>query len=237
MKKFVIVPIALVIVCVLFSCSDYDVLVDEDTCVDESLIYLQCLDVGSIIVFGQYYWRILEIQEERALIITENLISQQPFANNHSSSSWEDSNMRRWLNSDFYYTFDDYDRSYIFEVTVANYGNPWFETAVSLDTVDKIFILSIDEILRYLGGEYQGEITTDDTYSSGITGIWDELDNERVALNMFGLPQWWWLRSAGQNDYHRANVLLDGSINLQGISNNTIGGVRPALWIDLEFFD
>lgn len=88
------------------------------------------------------------------------------------------------------------------------------ETHVSEEsnTNDKIFLLGINEAVNYLDLGGQRQCTTND-----------------------GKNVWWWLRSLGSNSKLAAIVNNDGSVDYNGISmDNEGGGVRPALWVNLE---
>jgi hypothetical protein len=46
---------------------------------------------------------------------------------------------------------------------------------------------------------------------------------------------WWWLRSPGDGPDFAAYVDNDGTVDLNGhLVDNSSGGIRPALWLNLE---
>jgi hypothetical protein len=60
--------------------------------------------IGSTITFGKYNWRVLDSQNNKALIITENIIAQRRF--DLSSNNWENSELKKqYLDSEFYNEF------------------------------------------------------------------------------------------------------------------------------------
>ena len=192
------------------------------------------LEVGSIIEFGSYYWRVVDIQEERALVTTTQIIKYSSFDMSSEISTWEESMVRYWLNNNFLDSFTIVEQNQIYGKMVENNGNSWFGSPMGFDTFDRIFLFSISEVLKYFGSEYYGVIVTEDGDSSIITGLWDEFDSERIVVDADGNSHWWWLRSPGQQTGMFANISVDGSINLQGVSANNRGGVRPAMWLRLE---
>ena len=189
------------------------------------------LEIGDIIEFGEYNWLVLNIEKEQALLISQNIINRRPISLSTNDHTWKNSCIRHWLNNDFYNTFDISDRNMIIPTEVINSNNKWFESYAGYDTIDYIFLLSIDEVLQYLGG---GAISYIVDGSGNLVGVSDEKAYKRIALSMIQNEHWWWLRSPGQHDNFNANVLLDGSVNIQGVHSNALaGGVRPALWISL----
>jgi len=42
-----------------------------------------------IIIFGNYKWRVLDIKDDRALIITENIIELRWYHNDFVHTTWE----------------------------------------------------------------------------------------------------------------------------------------------------
>ncbi|MCL2425113.1 MAG: DUF6273 domain-containing protein [Oscillospiraceae bacterium] len=191
--------------------------------------FLHGLDVGENIEFGEYSWIVLDIQGRSALIITENVIDMRPFSVADDATTWENSSIRNWLNTDFYYSFDLADRNRIIESEIVNSDNNWFESYAGRDTVDNIFLLSIDEALLYFGGGKRGDVYNEYV---GLVGIWGERDNERIAYDADGQARWWRLRSPGQHDNFTANVSVDGSVNIQGTKNyGQVVWVRPVMRI------
>ena len=46
---------------------------------------------------------------------------------------------------------------------------------------------------------------------------------------------WYWLRSPGDYQYYAAFVIYDVGVDVDGnFVNNDGGGVRPALWVNLD---
>jgi len=183
------------------------------------------VSVGGIIEFGGYDWRVLDIQDDRALIISEMILEDRAYHETREEITWEHSDMRHYLNNDYYNSFNGSDRVRIVEAEVINSDNSFYETVGGNNTVDKVFLLSIDEVHRFL-----------------------PTDTDRIAHDEYGESSWWWLRSPGFNSAHEwlrrqpgsnsdsaAYVSHDGHVNVTGRSVNVgDSGVRPALWLNLE---
>jgi hypothetical protein len=166
---------------------------------------------GSLLHFGGAFWRVLDVQGERALIISEDVLESRAYHSEWTEITWEHSDIRAYLNGEFYNRFNSTDQNKIVETTVINSNNPTHGTPGGNDTTDKIFLLSIDEAQTYF---------TDDA--------------SRIAVNANGEARSWWLRSPGNYSIDAAYVYRDGNVNVNGnCVYNYFGGVRPALWLNL----
>ena len=231
--------------------------------------------VGDIIPFGGYDWLVLDVQGDRALIITEDIIALRQY---HAfdeinwdtfwtnpfelSITWAESDIRQYLNDEFFNRFSAADMAQIMETTVVNNDNPWFGTAGGEDTTDRIFLLSLEEVLQYFGDS--GQIQHGPTESplppyapdgaiAWEPGISDEYNEARIArigaeadltdsswLNT-GDAILWWLRSPGHRTDTAVSVSRDGDLLVVGVDVKVEGsdwspanhGVRPALWLNL----
>ena len=225
--------------------------------------------VGDILQFGVYSWRVLDVQDNRALLLTEQIIAHQPFHDREFNrigrdSEWETSRLRHWLNNDFYNNFSSTERAQIASTTIINTDNPWFGwRGDGNNTIDKIFLLSFDEVVRYFGnsgmlaqgvdaelrseyGSPQAIINEEGGFEGWEYGIFslgfnDQYSEARVAQDANGQVWEWWLRSPGFNE------ILAGSINEHGhvmpwgrnVDMEVWGrglhpGVRPAMWIYIK---
>ena len=190
--------------------------------------------IGDYITFGTYTWRVLDIQEDRALIVSEHIIEQRVYHNINSTITWAECSLRDYLNSDFYNSsvFSNEDRSKIVQITNVNEDNQWYGTPGGENTQDKIFLLSIAEVVQYFGDS--GQLANPDS-----TPYWwaiiDQFNINRIAT-FNGVATWWWLRSPGEYGNRASDVGSDGHINLDGewaSPDYYHIGVRPALWLNL----
>ena len=195
--------------------------------------------------------------------------------------TWEECSLRAWLNSGktperkdgraFDYTqdqdsflnrFSEKDREQIAEKRLPNpcmaytpIDGPDIHTPGGNATTDKVFLLSIDELLDIFGVRRDGDrdvvkgvdqvsglrvIPTDTSWYSEYEKSWDKWLEKQIPwsdkLIVCDEKQtfWWWLRSPGLNPYYAATVDSAGCVYLSG--NGTFraaGGVRPALWLNL----
>ncbi len=202
---------------------------------------MEDIKIGSLLSFGDYTWRVLDIQNNTALIITEDIVEKRPYHNTYQDTTWAECDLRKYLNGDFYNQFNELDQARILLVTNKNLNNPWFGTYGGEDSQDRIFLLDIEDVVcRYFGD------SSDKLQNRGKNeNYWfnkkDQNNHKRVAM-FKGHEYWWWLRSPGR--INRAAAYIHGSPGgCVGINGNSVffrsfgperdGGVRPALWLQL----
>ena len=197
------------------------------------------LVIGNIIEFGKYKWRILDINDGKALIITEDLIGYRPYNNiaftdrlDWFDITWEDCDIREYLNGDFFESSFNVDERNKIAITInVNKNNQEFGYPGGNETTDKIFLLSIDEVVKYFGDSGKLENSNARMYNWEIN---DRYNSNRAIKKTSEMPLVWWLRSPGGATNCAAHVCDEGRINLGGSNVDSHLGVRPALWLNLE---
>ena len=200
--------------------------------------------VGDIIQFGGLDWRLLDVQGNRALIITENIVELLPYNAEPKSVTWETCTLREYLNGEFCSKFSKEEQERIIETRISNTDNLWYETNGGAETTDKVFLLSLEEVDKYFGetGDYMNKIRK--AYAGNHpNGEWVPIDDGYAFINAndsdriakFNNEAWlWWLRSPGNTNDYAASVLLYGEVHVSGLGvGYANGGVRPALFINL----
>ncbi|MCL1997959.1 MAG: DUF6273 domain-containing protein [Turicibacter sp.] len=187
--------------------------------------------VGDIITFSGYNWRVLDIQNNQALLLSELILEDRKYNESQTAPiTWEKCTLRHYLNNDFYNKLSGKDR--IARKTIYNNNNPWFGASGGNNTTDYIFLLSIEEMVQYFGDSWQLKNKNPDPIEDWR--IDDQFNQNRIAKDTLGAI-WWWLRSPGGKVNLAAYVERNGKIcvfgNSRGVSAS--GGVRPALWLNL----
>lgn len=160
--------------------------------------------------FGKYKWRVLAVNGDKALLLSEDIIESRAYHVDQSDITWENCAVRGYLNGDFYKQFSSKERAQISGSNVANSNNPQHGTNGGNSTSDNVFLLSLSEVKQFF-----------------------ENNGDRVSKKS-GEPAWWWLRSPGGRGVYAAFVDKDGKVSDGGnLVNNASGGIRPALWINL----
>ena len=184
----------------------------------------------------------------KKLLHSEKILIVQRY--DDASNNYENSEIRSWLNGDFYNTaFTDEEKNSIADTNVDNSArstntdaNPtqWIGGANPCacdNTTDRVFLLSEQEVTRSAYGfaeynVYKGDsnettestrirMTTDFAKASGA--------NQSTTAGYGG---WWWLRSPYYDYSVGARDVGDGgSAGYNSYVDSTIGGVCPALSI------
>ena len=169
------------------------------------------MKIKKALQFGGYDWKILDIKDGKALVISENTVSTRGYHTSSDDITWEHCEMREYLNGEFLDSiFSAAEKARIAETVIVNSDNG--SATGGNTTTDKVFLLSIDEANQYFGD-----------------------DTARVAYTANGVAAGWWLRSPGRSSSYASLVDYTGGIDVQGggvaISH---GSVRPALWLTIE---
>jgi len=183
--------------------------------------------VGEIISFGFCDWKVLEIYQNRTLIISNDVIEKCAYHVGRQDVTWQTCSLRKYLNGEFYNRFSNADKMRILETKVINDKNPWFGTDGGKNTDDNIFLLSIEEVVKFFGdsGQLRGKNPNSKLF------INDQYKAKRIA-KFAGMGSWWWLRSPGLRSRIAANIFAGGAVHVSGhYVDNGFGGIRPVLYL------
>ncbi len=180
-------------------------------------------------------WRVLSRDGNYALLLADRNLDAGQF---HSGSecTWATSDIRKWLNSTFLQTaFTTAEQSAIYDYTVETVGDDFVQGLTTETTVDKVFLLSYQEVCFGRG------------YNYGFSGYnYNDSTNTRIAGNtaytatkpgMYASTECadtWWLRSTGTEETYAYYVLANGWISVWYSKVNEIAGIRPAIYVDLS---
>ena len=138
-------------------------------------VVLKDAKIGDIVQMGTYEqdgdaetedpicWDVLDKDGDAVLLISHDVIAYQRFSDSRKCVIWEDSEIRTWLNQEFYAeAFDETEQASIRETTLENPSTVGFAAHVDPsgdvqvresrpDTKDKIFLLSWKEAEQYYG--------------------------------------------------------------------------------------
>ena len=169
----------------------------------------------SKVEFGGASWYILDKKDGKTLLLSEKIIEKRAYSGAPGAVTWETSALRGYLNGEYLNGFSAADREKICEVTNANRPNGKYAVSGGADTLDRVFLLSLEEAEVYLGGF--ADVLIAKTADSGAAF-------------------WWFLRSPGEAADVAACVTAGGLIDYHGVADSVetpIGGVRPAMWVEL----
>jgi hypothetical protein len=182
---------------------------------------------SSLVRLSGIDWRVLKVTGHRALLLADRVIGTGPYHQVEADVTWEQCDLRQWLNGEFLDSLGRPLASQVLRTKVANRPNPAYGTPGCEDTEDWLFLLSLEEAADWLAGKRP-------RWKKYRDGNW--LKSVRlIAKGEDGYDVWWWLRSPGRNPDYAANVLTVGSLYGHGNSvSASSGGVRPAFWLNLE---
>lgn len=257
MKKACITVLAVIVSC-QFMASCQKVTAEETTTSAESEAESveedDGISVGDHILFGSYpqnsapgtdtfdpepvEWRVLDIQDGKALIISEYLLDAAVYYYDMADVTWETSSLRTWLNGTFYDTaFSAGEKSLIQNVKINNPDNPLYGTTGGNDTDDNVFCLSLEEAQLYFrDAEDRMTAPTEYAVKQGAAVS----DSCTLANGM--KTGWWWLRSPASSSNRAADADCFGNIdtvkNADGVDGDMVFAesncVRPVIWITLS---
>ena len=191
---------------------------------------------SDLIRFGDLDWCILEVQNDRALVLCDKVIEKRRYHERHEAITWARCTLRYYLNDNLFKTFSSDEQSLIIETRKINPSNYWFGTDGGEDTFDRIFLLSFPEVVKYFGDSRQLRHKNKNTKYF----IDDAFNVERTAVDVQQKPSSWWLRSPGNSSSFASCVTADGRIAVGGDFVNRFNapdsGVRPAMWVNWQRF-
>lgn len=105
----------------------------------------RCND-GDLEIDGEIKWIVLAEENGKKLIVSENILAHKKYHQTLKGITWETSDLREWLNTNFYAKFfTEQEKTLISENLLKSSNN----IEAGNDTVDKIFVLSFYETNRY----------------------------------------------------------------------------------------
>ena len=188
--------------------------------------------VGHYVSFGKYEqdnntsngkekieWLVLEVKDGKALVISKYALDCKPYNTSSTNVTWETCSLRNWLNNDFINSaFSATEKTMIPSVKVSADKNPDYSTSSGKATQDRLFLLSVKEMNKYLSSNSKRRCkSTDYAVANGAKGNYCS----------------WWLRSPGAYQSYATEVFSTGEIYTKGGGVGAIGAVRPAMWISL----
>ena len=191
--------------------------------------------IGEAIEFGNYpqdkdgtekpiEWIVMKNEGNQVLLLSKYVLDAKPYYEEVEEVTWETSDIRQWLNNEFYTTaFNKAEKAKIQTSLIKNEDNSENGTSGGNDTEDKVFLLSEKEAeTLFSNDEERIAKATEYAEKSGVY-----VNEEKAVL--------WWLRSPGCSRDYAAEVSYYGWINRSGCDVNSYDvGVRPALHLNLQ---
>ncbi len=210
-------------------------------------------EAGDIITFGTYEqdnvtengaepieWIVLDVFDGKATLLSKYGLDAKAFhVGGEYGAIWSESDLRSWLNSEFYETaFDEEIREQILATRLENYSGEQYKNVFVGDvyTEDKVYLLSIYELFLSFEtdrGAGSSEITflskasrATATEYARAQGAWEKTYDDGVFSP-------WLLRTPGLSSHHTARVDTFGAISYDSYNSYAGNVIRPAIRISL----
>ncbi len=172
---------------------------------------------GDMIAFGSWHqnsdaqdstpiqWRVLEVQDDRALLISDRALDARPYDLYRVDAAWDQCTLRAWLNTALLNEAFTPDQQKAILVTTLDNGGE------CPPTQDKLFLLNYSEAARCLSSEE-------------LIARYTRYASRKDGLSSSGFS---WTRKSNR----MINMMGTECSDLFQISNNA---VRPAMWVSLS---
>lgn len=235
---------------------------------------LEEADVGDVIQLGHLeqdgdpstvdepvFWDVLDKKDNALLVISHYVIAREQFSDNRENTTWENSQIREFLNGQFYdELFSDKEKDIIIDSVISNPSSIQYlidldkddkdeVTRDMPDTTDKLFLLSWEEVVTYFHMEIKVNIWLVKYYGSASSVakpsyvvMMEDYENRKKINEKNGWGDVktvyntngldWVLRSSWSGDEYMLTVNKKGHI--VAITPTRVFGIRPAMWIQVN---
>ena len=191
-------------------------------------------------------WRVLANESGKLFLISDQNLDVFKYHTENEDVTWETSTMRSWLNGlaankgdgeeAIDYSDDNFldtafsagEQEAIAETEVVNDDNPRYGTEGGNNTVDKIFLLSLDEARN------TGYFADDNSRISTNTAYVADGGKINISRRDAGTADYWYLRSPALRSYNVSRVYDNGIVDDFGAYVSNSSTVRPAFNLDLS---
>ncbi|MCM1245456.1 MAG: DUF6273 domain-containing protein [Roseburia sp.] len=182
-------------------------------------------------------WRVLSVNGDDAFLLADQNLDCQRYNDTYTGVTWETCTMRSWLNSSFLNkAFTASEQVAIRNTTVVNEDNPYNNTEGGNNTTDKVYLLSLSEVMNPSYGftsddynEYAESRRAKNTAYAKEQGARTSTSTEYAGNGD------WWLRSTGYSSFDASGVGCLGHVNRlgYGVDHSSVAA-RPALHLNLS---
>lgn len=202
-------------------------------------LHFQNLQGGDVIKFGEYEqdnnlengkeaidWIVLDVKDNQAFLISKKCLEVMQFAVQEGPGLifWEESDVYRWLNSDFLNSaFSENLQDCIIQVPLISAGKDSNGHAeVGKESLNYIFVLDEKEYNKYLSMKNNADVTA---YVQSYYMNTDEYSDKYKG---------WWLRDVRYSIVGESRAkYVDETGFVDSVHCNNLHMVRPAMRIDL----
>lgn len=192
------------------------------------------IQVGDTIFFGSYEqdreegadpieWLVVEKDGDNLFLVSVYALDCKPYNEHYETVGWEDCTLRAWLNGEFYETaFNAEEQAKVLETTVPAAVNIYSAIDAGNDTLDRVFILGIEELRAFFPTE-----------DSAVCRATPYAQSQGAFVASNSTRCWYWLRSPGCYDTYATFIRCYGRISWGGAGvHQAHYGIRPAIRIE-----
>lgn len=163
-------------------------------------------------------WDVIKEDEDKLLLISHKCLDYRVFNNEKDSVDWGKSEIRKWLNGEFFETaFSDAEKKMILLTKHDDKEISKFK--------DYVFLLNKEEFM----------LLDNDNRSALMTKYARDKYSQKLGYKYTEPYAFWWLREPGvdvKGGYDVTHVCANGSLNGFARSDSSHpDGIRPAMWI------
>ena len=188
--------------------------------------------VGAVVTLGSYEldgldngpegipWIVVYRAEDKVLAVSQYVIEEMQFSSSQEEIiTWNDSNLKSWLNGNFYNTaFTKEEKAQLAPLQVDFSGEYVFEGGSETD--EHVFLLSTDETYSYLGAL--------DAFHAQASGALRK--RSASVVDSDGRINYW----TRSTSFASAGVTSTTWTDIYNFEADSVYGVRPAIWISLS---
>ena len=202
--------------------------------------------VGQLVSFGRYeqdadtangpeeiLWLVKDRDVDGLTLMSLYCLDVVPYHHEVIDVTWETSDVRAFLNGEFYEkAFSIDEKNLIADSTVINHDNILHGTPGGNDTVDKVYLMSLEEAMEFYGVVEPVEWFYDHIYAQATEytiqkGVWLEIPDSNRC--------WWWLRSPGGNPQNAGEIGSKGYLSFNGgLVTTTERAIRPLIQVKVK---
>ena len=191
---------------------------------------VQTAKAGDVVLLGAYEqdgkeangaehiaWEVLEIKDNRLLLLSVFVLDTKEFHNASSDIEWKNSMVKDWLEKDFF------DAAF----------SKKEQECITDSEGGRVFLLSMEEVQQYFSVE-KSDLHLQEISDSRLAAEPTAYAKEQGIWVVDGTCCWW-LRSKGKLSGTAIEITEDGNVYRLGSElNYCYNGIRPAIWLELK---
>ena len=201
---------------------------------------------GQLVTFGRYeqdndesngpeeiLWLVTGRQDGVLTLMSLYCLDVVPYNLEYTDTTWETSYVREFLNGEFFdRAFSPEEQKQIADSPVVNTDNVIHGTPGGNDTLDKVYLPSLEEVMDHYGITEPVEMFYDQLYAQATAyamqkGVWLEMEGSSRC--------WWWLRSSGGTLQNACEVGSLGYLSFNGTGvDNPERAIRPVIQVNVQ---